>query len=65
MKCHMQYHLYSPDVINMDQTMCRFDMALSRMNDVVGKRSIRIVSAKAKKKGFTVALVAAKGSGEK
>ena len=33
----------------------------SRTNDAMGKHSIRIVSIKAKKKGFTVA-VAAKGN---
>ena len=64
MKCCVQYQLAPSDIVNMDQTMCRFDMAPSRTNDIVGKRSIRIVSTKATKKGFTVAL-AAKGNGKK
>ena len=51
MKCHVQYHLALSEIVNMDQTMCRFDMVPSRTNDVTGKRSIRIVSTKAKKEG--------------
>ena len=51
----MQHHLTPEDIINMDQTMCRFDMVPGRTN---GKCSIRIVSTKATKKGFTVALAA-------
>ena len=58
----MQHHLTHEDIVNMDETMCRFDMVLGRTNDVI--RYIRIVSTKALKKGFTVAL-AAKGNGEK
>ena len=61
---HVKYNLGPSQVINMDQTMCHFDMVPSQTNDVTGKHSIRITSTKAKKKGFTVAL-AAKGCGEK
>lgn len=58
-------HKYRPsDVFNMDQTMCRFDMAPNRTNDTIGSKSIRIMTTKATKKGFTVAL-AANGAGEK
>ena len=53
-KSSMQHHLTPEDIVNMDQTMCRFDMVLGRTNDVMGKRSIRIVSTKATKKGFTL-----------
>ena len=52
------------EIINMDQTMCRFDMVPTRTNDFTGTKSIRITSTKAKKKGFTVAL-APKGNGDK
>ena len=51
-------------IINMDQTMCRFDMPSTRTNDVRGRRTIRIKTTKAEKKGFTVAL-AATASGQK
>ena len=34
--------------------MCHFDMTPSRTNDVSGECSIRIVSTKAIKKGFTM-----------
>lgn len=63
-KLSTKHGLGPAQVVNMDQTMCRFDMTPSRTNDVTGKRSIRITSTKAKKKGYTVAL-AARGSGEK
>ena len=52
------------DIINMDQTMVRFDMPRSKTNDVRGKKDIRIKTTKAEKKGFTVAL-AATATGEK
>ena len=45
-------------IINMDQTMCRFDMLSSQTNNVRGSRTIRIKTTKAEKKGFTVALAA-------
>ena len=44
--------------------MCRFDMAPNRTNHTVGSKCVRIVTTKASKKGFTVAL-AANGAGEK
>ena len=44
--------------------MCQFDMVPNRTNDLTGSKTIRIVSTKAKKKGFTVALCA-NGAGEK
>ena len=46
------------DIINMDQTMCRFDMPPSRTNNKRGERTIRIKTTRAEKKGFTVALAA-------
>ena len=51
-------------IINMDQTMCRFDMPPRGTNDKIGKKTIRGKTTKAEKKGFTVAL-AATASGEK
>ena len=51
-------------IINMDQTMCRFDMPPSRTNNKRGERTIRIKTTRAEKKGFTVAL-AATASGKK
>ena len=51
-------------IFNMDQTMCRFDMPRARTNDSRGKKTIRVKTTRAEKKGFTVAL-AATASGEK
>ena len=51
------------DIVNMNQTMCRFDMPPSRTNKK-GEKSIRIKTTRAEKKGFTVAL-AATASGTK
>ena len=61
---HLKHSLSPSQIVNMDQTMCHFDMVPSRTNDIIGTRSVRISSTKATKKGFTVAL-AASGSGEK
>ena len=52
------------DIINMDQTMCRFDMLSSCINNKRGERTIRIKTTRAEKKGFNVAL-AATASGKK
>ena len=43
---------------NMDQTMCRFDMAPSSTNNVKNQRSVRIATTGGSKRGFTVALCA-------
>ena len=51
-------------IINMDQTMCRFDMPPSYTNSVRGSKTIRIKTTRAEKKGFTIAL-AATAAGEK
>lgn len=59
-----KYNIKPAHIFNMDQTMCRFDMVPTRTNDSIGRKSIRIVSTKATKKGFTVALCA-NGAGEK
>ena len=48
-----------PHIVNMDQTMCRFDMAPGRTNNVRGEKTIRIKTTRTEKKGFTVALAAA------
>ena len=48
-----------PHIVNMDQTMCRFDMAPARTNNVRGEKTIRIKTTRTEKKGFTVALAAA------
>ena len=47
-----------PDIVNMDQTMCRFDMPFSRTNNKKGEKTICIKTTRADKKGFTVALAA-------
>ncbi len=51
-------------IINMDQTMCQFDMPRTRTNDLRGSKTIRIKTTKAEKRGFTVAL-ASTAAGEK
>ncbi len=43
---------------NMDQTMCRFDMAPNSTNNIRGERDIRIATTGGAKIGFTVALTA-------
>ena len=43
---------------NMDQTMCRFDMAFASTNDSIGTQSVRISTSGGAKRGFTVALCA-------
>ena len=43
---------------NMDQTMCRFDMAPRTTNNRKGARDIRIATTGGSKKGYTVALAA-------
>ena len=45
-------------IINMDQTMCRFDMPPKRTNTKKGAKTVRIKTTRAEKKGFTVALAA-------
>ena len=45
-------------ILNMDQTMCRFDMPYSRTNSIRGVETVRIKTTRAEKKGFTVALAA-------
>ena len=63
-KLRIQHSYSTKEMYNMDQTMCRFDMAPNRTNNTVGSKTVRIVTTKASKKGFTVAL-AANGAGEK
>jgi hypothetical protein len=54
-----QIHDYTDyNIANMDQTMCRFDMAANTTNSVRGERDIRISTGGGSKKGFTVALCA-------
>ncbi len=43
---------------NMDQTICRFDMAVNATNNILGERYIRISTTGGAKMGFTVALCA-------
>ena len=43
-------------VMNMDQTMLRFDMLPQRTNDKKGCRQVRTKTTRAEKRGFTVAL---------
>ena len=49
---------------NMDQTMCRFDMAPKSTNNIRGEADVRIAATGGAKKGFTVALTAL-ANGEK
>ena len=52
-------HAYTMfNIGNMDQTMCRFDMAPSTTNNVKNQRSVRIATTGGSKRGFTVALCA-------
>ena len=44
------------NILNMDQTMCRFDMNPGATNEVRGGRDVRIASTGGAKRGFTVAL---------
>ena len=46
------------DIVNMDQTMCRFDMPFSHTNNKKGEKTVHIKTTRAEKKGFTVALAA-------
>ena len=47
-----------PDIVNMDWTMCHFDMLFSWTNNKKGEKTICIKTTRAEKKGFTVALAA-------
>ena len=50
---------YTPfNMINMDQTMCRFDMPSASTNDNINANTVRIAATGGSKKGFTVALTA-------
>ena len=58
-------HSIIPDkIVNMDQTMVRFDMPCRRTNELKGKKTVRIKTSRAEKKGFTVAL-ASTAAGDK
>lgn len=46
------------NIANLDETMCRFDMAPSSTNNVRGERTVRIATTGGAKKGFTVLLAA-------
>ena len=43
-------------IVNMDQTMCKFDMPPNHTNNKKGAKSVRIKTTRAEKKGLTVAL---------
>ena len=51
-----EYHLRH--IVNMDQTMVRFDMPYNSTNNVRGEKTVRIANTGGRKKGFTVALSA-------
>ena len=56
--CHR--HMYAlGQMLNMDQTMVRFDMPPNRTNGIKGSMRVRIKTTEAEKRGFTVALCAA------
>ena len=58
-------HQYNKrDILNMDQTMVRFDMAPRRTNERKGAKHVRIKTTKGEKRGFTVALCAAADGGK-
>ena len=46
-------------MLNMDQTIVRFDMPPNRTNEIKGSKRVGIKTTKAEKRGFTVALCAA------
>ncbi|KAL8613834.1 hypothetical protein ACOMHN_029691 [Nucella lapillus] len=46
-------------ILNMDQTMVRFDMLPNRTNNTKGAKIVRTKTTRAKKRGFTVALLVA------
>ncbi|KAK7097631.1 hypothetical protein V1264_004579 [Littorina saxatilis] len=46
-------------ILNMDQTMVRFDMLPKRTNDTKGAKIVRTKTTRAEKRGFTVALLVA------
>ena len=52
------------DIINMDQTMVRFDMPSRHTNEIRGKKTVRVKTTGAQKKGFTVALAATASGGK-
>lgn len=57
-------HKIEPPDINMDQMMVCFDMPRARLTLLEARRTFRMKTTKAEKKGFTVAL-AATAAGEK
>ena len=57
-RSHLRHDFADFEVVNMDQTMCRFDTVPRRTNDIRGNKHIRITHTRANKKGFTVALAA-------
>ena len=50
-KIHKAKDITPTKIVNMDQTMCRFDMPGTRTNNLRGTKTIRI-----EKNGFTIAL---------
>ena len=46
-------------MLNMYQTIVRFDMPPNRTNEIKGSKRVRIKTTKAEKRGFTVSLCAA------
>ena len=61
-----QEHLYSNFCIgNMNQTMCRFDMASASTNEQLGVKDVRISTTGGAKRGYTVALCAMANGAEK
>ena len=46
------------DIVNMDQSMVRFDMPVKWTSSVKGAKAVRIKMTKSEKRGFTVALTA-------
>ena len=58
-KMKREKHDYTDyNIANMDQTMCLFDMAPSKTNNLMNERSVRICTTGGTKRGFIVALSA-------
>ena len=55
---HKANDIKPSQIVNMDQTMCQFDMPLNHTNHKKGAKIIHVKTTWAEKKGFTVALAA-------
>ena len=59
LRLHHRHMYASGQMLNMDQTIVRFDMPPNHTNEIKGSKRVHIKTTKAEKRGFTVALCAA------